>query len=133
MGGRPADKKSYLAPFSRYLHIYAQIHDFMHIVNISTSAGPRKFLWSYFNAEWSIYGGSSPGQKVVSRTVKLLFAYFDTCIQKTSETRPKNKRNLFGTPVAFFSILGATGKAPFFGVKVKERERERVENLGKHR
>ena len=69
MGGRPRDKKSYLAPFSRYLHIYAQIHDLMHILNISTSNGPRTFSWTYFDAEESIYGGSSPGQKVVSRTV----------------------------------------------------------------
>ena len=26
MGGRPPDKNSYLAPFSRYLHIYAKIY-----------------------------------------------------------------------------------------------------------
>ena len=69
MGGRPPDKKSYLAPFSRYSHIYARIHDLMHILNIDTSAGPRMFSWSYLDVEWSIYGGSSPGQKVVSRTV----------------------------------------------------------------
>eukprot|EP00116_Pleurobrachia_bachei_P016943 sb/3477205/ len=43
VGGRPPDKKSYLAPFSRYLHIYVLIYDFTHILNISTSAGPRKF------------------------------------------------------------------------------------------
>eukprot|EP00116_Pleurobrachia_bachei_P017718 sb/3477980/ len=73
MGGRPPDKKSYLAPFSRYLH-----HDFMHILNISTSGGPRKFPWTYFDAEWSIYRGSSPGQKFVSRTVSPLFAYLCT-------------------------------------------------------
>ena len=63
MGGRPPDKNSYLVPFSRYLHIYAQIHDFMHILNISISAGPRKFLWTYFDAEWSIYGGRPPDKK----------------------------------------------------------------------
>eukprot|EP00116_Pleurobrachia_bachei_P017149 sb/3477411/ len=42
IGGRPPDKNSYHAPISRYLHIYAQIHDLMHIVDISTSAGSRK-------------------------------------------------------------------------------------------
>eukprot|EP00116_Pleurobrachia_bachei_P003168 sb/3463430/ len=67
MGGRSPDKKSYLAPFSRYLHIYAPIrryiHDLMHILNIYTSGGPRTFSWTYFDAEWSIYGGSFPGQK----------------------------------------------------------------------
>ena len=47
MGGHPPDKKSYLAPFSRYLHIYAPIHDLMHILNIDTSAGPRMFSWAY--------------------------------------------------------------------------------------
>ena len=47
MGGRPQDKKSYLAPFSRYLHIYARIHDLMHILNIDTSAGPTMFSWVY--------------------------------------------------------------------------------------
>eukprot|EP00116_Pleurobrachia_bachei_P006964 sb/3467226/ len=70
MGGRPPDKKSYLAPFSRYLHIYAPIHNLMHILNINTSGGPRTFSWTYIDSEWSIYGGSSPGQKVVSRTAR---------------------------------------------------------------
>ena len=61
MGGRSPDKKSYLARFSRYLHIYACIHDLMHIRNIDTSAGPIMFFWSYLDVEWSIYGRSSPG------------------------------------------------------------------------
>eukprot|EP00116_Pleurobrachia_bachei_P016187 sb/3476449/ len=69
MGGLTRDKKSYLAPFSRYLYIYEPNYDFMHMLNISTSAGPRTFPWTYFEAEWSIYGGSYSGQKVVSRTV----------------------------------------------------------------
>ena len=51
MGGRLPDKKSYLAPFSRYLHIYARIHDLMHILNIDTSAGPIIFSWSYLDVE----------------------------------------------------------------------------------
>ena len=36
MGGRPPDKNSYLAPFSRYLHIYAQIHDLCIFFKMST-------------------------------------------------------------------------------------------------
>ena len=69
MGGRPTDKKSYLAPFSRYLHIYGPIHDLMHNLNIDTSAGPRMYSWPYLDVKWLIYGGSSPGHKVVSFTV----------------------------------------------------------------
>ena len=68
-GGSYSGQKSYLAPFSRYLHIYAPNRDFMHIFNILTLAGPITFSWTYSDAEWSIYGGSSPGQKFVSRTV----------------------------------------------------------------
>eukprot|EP00116_Pleurobrachia_bachei_P016815 sb/3477077/ len=44
MGGLTRDKKSYLAPFSRYLNICAPTYDFMHILNISTSDGPRTFF-----------------------------------------------------------------------------------------
>ena len=51
MGGRPPDKKSYLVPFSRYLHIYACSHDLMHILNIDTLAGPRMFSRSYLDVE----------------------------------------------------------------------------------
>ena len=47
MGGRPPDKKSYLAPFSRYLNIYAHIHNLIHILNVDTWAGPRMFSWVY--------------------------------------------------------------------------------------
>ena len=69
VGGRSPGKKSYLAPFSRYLHIYARSHDLMHILNIDTLAGPRMFSRSFLDVEWSIYGGSSPRQKVVSCTI----------------------------------------------------------------
>eukprot|EP00116_Pleurobrachia_bachei_P018506 sb/3478768/ len=63
MGGRPPDKKSYLVPFSCYLHIYAPIYDLMHILNIFISAGPRKFSWTCFDAKWSIYGGLTRDKK----------------------------------------------------------------------
>ena len=47
MGGGSPGKKSYLALFIRYLHIYARIHDLMHILNIDTSARPTMFSWAY--------------------------------------------------------------------------------------
>eukprot|EP00116_Pleurobrachia_bachei_P015208 sb/3475470/ len=75
MGGLTPDKKLYLASFSHYLHIYVPNYDFMHILNISTSADPRTFSWTYFEAKWSIYGGYYSGQKVVSLMVTAFFAY----------------------------------------------------------
>ena len=99
MGGLTRDKKSYLAPFSRYLHIYVQNYYFMHILNISTSAGHRTFSWTHFAVKWSIYGGSYSGQKVVSLTVTALFAYgYELCIQIPKYAQIQEKKILFFTP-----------------------------------
>ena len=54
MGGRPPDKKSYLAPFSRYAHIYVLIHDLfpgIHILNIEPWDRLTNFSRTYSEAE----------------------------------------------------------------------------------
>eukprot|EP00116_Pleurobrachia_bachei_P004523 sb/3464785/ len=56
-------------------------------------------------AECDVQPFVAPQRDVYVNRYEPVVAYFDTCIQKIKETRPKNKRNLFGTPVAFFRYL----------------------------